>query len=243
MVLDIIFIGVSYLAIHLGLKRGLVGAAIGFFGWFAAFVFAIKLVPWGTGVINSLVGFDLQINPLIAFVILLYLGWKIVRSIGQSSSSKVSDDIKNDVNVFNALAGSGLYWVAFVLTMSIFVRAAETYNLMPEQVKRGSRTYSQILTKYPDGATRIIVYMLPFLKEGWNHLDEAIGKIDTSLQEGLPDAEHHVTTSAPDVAPPPPTNAPPDNQSTVEPSQPQPLQPLNYDDMPRATPRRYKEEE
>jgi uncharacterized membrane protein required for colicin V production len=52
MIINGLFALITYAAFHLGHHRGLVGAAFGFFGWLLAFIFAVKLTPWGTGVIK-----------------------------------------------------------------------------------------------------------------------------------------------------------------------------------------------
>jgi Colicin V production protein len=212
MIVDGIFLIISYAALHLGFKRGFVRALFGFFGWLLAFIFAIKLTPWGGKVIESIIKVDLQVNPLIAFVILALIGWRLVHAIGNSTDSKVNGD---DISIFNGLAGSGLYWLAFVLTYSLVLSAADSYKMLPPQFTNGSRTYHQILTKYPEGAKKGLILLLPFIAEGWNVLDNAVSGIATALDDVNPNR----TIVTPSTEPPSESqnstpNAPPETSTT-----------------------------
>jgi uncharacterized membrane protein required for colicin V production len=200
-VIEALFGIITYAAFHLGHHRGLVGAAFGFFGWLLAFIFAIKLTPWGTGVIDSLLGVSLQINPLIAFVILGFIGWRIVQSIGNSSTSMVES---GEISVFNRLAGGALYWVVFMLTFSLVLRAGTTYKVIPSSIVERSRIYNQMLSHYPDIAMKSLTYLIPFIADGWGVLDKAISDIDQSLNEARP-ARVLPALPEPPAAPPTPS--------------------------------------
>ena len=58
MIIDIIFAILTYIAAHLGFNRGFINAVINLGGWLLAVVFAIKLTPWLTAVLNSAIGTD-----------------------------------------------------------------------------------------------------------------------------------------------------------------------------------------
>lgn len=235
MIIDVFFVVITYAAFHLGHHRGLVGAAFGFFGWLLAFIFAVKLTPWGTDVINSLLRTPLQINPLIAFVILGFIGWRIVQSISNSSSGIVE---RGEVSVFNRLAGGALYWVAFMLTFSLALQAGRTYNLIPPHITERSRTYNQMLSRYPDIAMRSLTYLIPYIADGWAVLDNAISNINTSLNDARPQAPLNPTPTPP----PPPRmtepNAPP-MPTTVQPNENAPMPSLFEGDKNGS--RRFKE--
>jgi uncharacterized membrane protein required for colicin V production len=236
MIIEALFGIITYAAFHLGHHRGLVGAAFGFFGWLLAFIFAVKLTPWGTGVINSLVNAELQVNPLIAFVILGFIGWRIVQSISNSSSGMVEN---GEISVFNRLAGGALYWVAFMLTFSLVLRAGTTYKIIPANIVERSRIYNQMLSRYPDIAMKSLTYLIPFIADGWGVLDKAISDIDHSLNEARP------AKVEPVVEPPPPPpqntpNAPPTNDPA-----PNATPDLNsvFDKKDQQSPRRFREAE
>jgi hypothetical protein len=175
----------------------------------------------------------LQINPLIAFVILGAIGWKIVQSISNTSSGMVEG---GEIGVFNRLAGGGLYWVAFMLTFSLALRAANTYKLIPPNITGSSQIYNQLLSRYPDIAMKSLSYLIPFIADGWGVLDKAISDIDQSLNEARP--QQQVTPVEP--VPPPRTNpsAPP-QPTTVQPDENTPL-PSIFDGN-KSSPRRFKE--
>ena len=231
-IVDIIFFGLTYAAFHLGHHRGLVGAAFGLFGWLVAFVLAVRCTPWGTGVIDSLLNSPLQINPIIAFVILGWIFWSLVKRVSSSGLSAVEN---GEISVFNRLAGGGLYWVAFMLTFSIALRIGNTYKLIPPSLTERSRIYNQMLSKYPDIAMKSVTYLLPFIADGWNVLDRAISGIDTALNEVRP-------TPAPVAPPPPPPQPTPNtpNAPTTQPDADAPL-PSVFDGDGTTNTRRYKE--
>jgi hypothetical protein len=198
-----------------------------------AFIFAVKLTPWGTGVIDSLLNNPLQINPLIAFVILGAVGWRIVQSISNTSSGMVES---GEIGVFNRLAGGALYWVAFMLTFSLALRAANTYKLLPPNITGSSQIYNQMLSRYPDIAMKSLAYLIPFIADGWGVLDKAISNIDQSLNEARP--KQQVTPVEP--VPPPQTqpNAPP-MPTTVQPEDAPVINSIFDGD--KSSPRRFKE--
>ena len=244
MLIDVLFVAISYLAAHIGFQQGLIRASVNLFGWVFALGVAVKLTPWLARVLNVAIGLDILITPLIAFFVLGFGFWKLIGVIGGAMEGLLK---KAHVSVFNGLMGSALYASLFLLLFSLVLKYADRYGYVPEHEKATSRTYYQVLSRYPDAAEQGGRIMLPFAMDSWYYFMSTVVRIDSTLQKNVPVA---APTNTP-ITPPPPIAAPTTPNTTPNAAASTPneaassspfikaLRPSEYD-QPTARPRKYK---
>ncbi len=206
MIIDILFAILSYIAAHFGFKRGLIHAVINLGGWLLAFVFAIKLTPWLTAVLNSAIGADgYFVTTLIAFAVLVFGFLKVIEAIGKGLEGILE---MAHVDTFNGLMGSAFYWALFMLAYGVLLRAVDKYGFLPEGQKSQSRIYYQILTRYTDQASNAVTYLIPIGVHGFYLFSDGVDRVDSTLRRNIPPSQIPDLNLYPNVplTPPPTTN-------------------------------------
>ncbi|MEY4927984.1 MAG: hypothetical protein RI894_2420 [Bacteroidota bacterium] len=203
MAIDLIFVVLTYVAAHFGFKRGLIEAVINLGGWLLAVVFAIKLTPWGTAVLNSVLGSDgYFVTVIAAFGILVFLFLKIINAIGRGLEGTLK---MAHIDIFNGLMGSVFYWCLFMLAYGVALRAIDKYGLLPTTQKSTSRIYYQLLTRYTDQASSAVTYLIPIGVSGFYLFSDGVDRVDSTLRKTIPPSQipsFHLYPSQP-LTPPP----------------------------------------
>lgn len=211
MIIDLIFAILSYTAAHLGFNRGLIQAVINLGGWLLAVVFAIKLTPWLTAILNSAIGADgFFVTVLLSFFILVFVFLQAINAVGKGLEGALNIA---HVGVFNGLMGAAFYWALFILAYGVSLRSIDKYGLLPEAQKNGSRFYYQLLTRYTDQASNVVTYLIPIGVDGFYLFSEGVGKVDSSLRRTIPPSK--IPNLYPSLNPKKPntSNTPSDNDN------------------------------
>ncbi len=184
MIIDIIFAILSYAAAHLGFTRGFISAVINLGGWLLAVVFAIKLTPWLTAVLNSAIGTDgYFVTVTIAFAVLVVAFLQIIKAIGKGLEGVL--EIAH-VSVFNGLMGAAFYWALFMLAYGVGLRAIDKYGFLPNNQKLSSRVYFQILARYTDQASQAVTLLIPIGVHGFYLFSDGVSRVDSTLRREIP---------------------------------------------------------
>ena len=205
MIIDVIFLILSYAAAHLGFKRGLIQAVLNLGGWLLAVVFAIKLTPWGTATLNAAIGTDgYFVTVLVSFGVLTMLFLQIIKGIGKGLEGVLE---VAHVDIFNGLMGSLFYWGLFMLAYGVLLRAVDKYGFLPAPQKSTSRVYYQILTRYTDAASQGVTYLIPIGVHGFYLFSDGVDRVDSTLRREVPPEKVPNFNIYPDPPAPNPNNS------------------------------------
>jgi uncharacterized membrane protein required for colicin V production len=229
MLIDILFVAISYFAAHLGFQQGLIRAAINLAGWMFALVFAVRLTQWGTDVLNTLFNTDLIITPIAAFAILFFGFMKAMSALAKALEGFLSI---THISIFNKIMGSTLYAFLFLLLFSMVLRVVDKYDYLGDNQKATSRTYYQFLARYPEVAETVGRFLLPFGVEAWDRFHDTMERVDSTLKETVP--PEHIHQFSPVQQP----VAAPD--TATRPRLIEQLAPDKYSTRPMARPRKYQ---
>ena len=229
MIIDILFVAISYLAAHLGFQQGLIRATINLTGWVFALVIAVRLTAWGTAVINTLFNSDLVITPIVAFAILFLGTMRVMHAIGKVLEGFLSI---THVSIFNKIMGSTLYACLFLLLFSLVIKVGDKYEMVSDSEKATSRTYYQFLVHYPEFAETVGRFLLPFGVEAWDNFHATINRVDSTMKQTVPpESVRHFNPYQQQAA---------SDSVAAQPRFIEKMAPDKYDSRPMARPRRYQ---
>ncbi|MFK8055411.1 MAG: CvpA family protein [Saprospiraceae bacterium] len=160
--IDLVFAVIAAFGFYWGYSRGIIRTVVSVAALFIGFVLAVRFAPQTTEVIAKLFKTPAEgALPLIGFVVTFVLVLLILRLVA-NAIEKVLTTLK--LNFLNKVAGGLATSILATLIFSILLIFVNSANLISEEAKDTSMTYSS-LEAFPDQAYAVLGKAKPALED------------------------------------------------------------------------------
>ena len=177
MILDLIVAIILILAIIKGYQRGLIVGVFSLLAIIIGLAAAIKLSAVVAGYIGKAVKLSDQWLPVISFAVVFFVVLLLVRLGAKAIQRTVEIGMMGWIN---RLGGIVFYIAIYITIFSIILFYAEQMNLLQQETKRKSITYTYI---HPLGPKAIdaIGSIIPVFKNMFGQLEEFFGGVSKKI--------------------------------------------------------------
>jgi membrane protein required for colicin V production len=184
MILDLIVVVLIALAIFKGLRRGLIVGIFSLVAIIIGLAAAIKLSSIVAGKLKDSIKVSDQWLPIISFAVVFIITLLLVH-LGAKFIEKMVEAVM--LGWVNRIGGAILYLAMYLIIFSVILFYAEQVNIVKEETKQKSLTYSYI---QPIGPKAINGFgkVLPFFRNMFEDLQQFFGEVaEREETEKLPE--------------------------------------------------------
>lgn len=170
MFIDIVVAILISLGFYLGFQRGLIKTVFDTLSLFIGVLAALKLSPWTIDLLNSIFNMNKAIALILGIAITFLIVMMGIRFIGKKLEDLLEVAHVNSVNKF---IGGTLQALFFAILLSYTVSYMSKLNVIKEETKAASVTYSTLM-QMPAMSNKLIESLKPIFSEFWAKTNEAI---------------------------------------------------------------------
>jgi membrane protein required for colicin V production len=187
MLLDIIVAIVIALGFYLGYSRGLIKTLFDSLSLIIGIIAALKLSPIVINILQEII----KTSPAVSFLLGIVLTFIGVMALIRFLGKKLEEMLEAvHINFINKLAGGALQGLFFAYILSLGLWLINTLNVLNQQTKTASITYS-LLEPLPQKGKAVFTALKPVFQGFWNKTLEAMDSINGNNDKQTPPPSKH----------------------------------------------------
>ncbi|MBL7775702.1 MAG: CvpA family protein [Saprospiraceae bacterium] len=174
MPIDLICMVAFFYGFWRGFNQGIIGTVFNILAYIFGIVFAFKMTPTATNILEKLFNSDNPMMFMAAFVVNLVFIMFVIRQAAKGFEGVLRSLY---LNVINQAIGGAIMGMVGVLIFSILVWFGDKAGMVSEQTVQESRTYP-FLIELPGKAKVVADRMKPFLLDTWDTSIKWMNKLE-----------------------------------------------------------------